>query len=215
MSEVWLLNENVHGHGSQSLGICLLSNFLRCKHSGFVFSSPPSSPIHTPVPLPRSPHHDIKVMSVGSLQEKADSAIVWRGPRKTALIKRFLKDTFWGRLDYLIFDILIILEFASFRGHPPVSVIPRPSLSQRHSQAIPQSASFSESSSFLDQPPVSVNPRPSPSQRHSQATPQSASFPGHPTVSIILRPTPSQPHSQAIPQSASFSDQPPGALWYC
>ena len=59
-------------------------------------------------PSPRSPHHDIKVMSVGSLQEEADGAIVWRGPRKTALIKRFLKDTFWGRLDYLIFDISLL-----------------------------------------------------------------------------------------------------------
>ena len=63
---------------------------------------------HTLVLRPRSPHHDIKVMSVGSLQEEADSAIVWRGPRKTALIKRFLKDTFWGRLDYLIFDISLL-----------------------------------------------------------------------------------------------------------
>ena len=43
---------------------------------------------------------------MGSLLEESDSAVVWRGPRKTALIKRFLKDTFWGRLDYLIFDIL-------------------------------------------------------------------------------------------------------------
>ena len=55
--------------------------------------------------------------------------VVWRGPRKTgavfwlnyywslnkyitymfyhiAIVKRFTKDTFWGRLDYLIFDIL-------------------------------------------------------------------------------------------------------------
>ena len=48
-------------------------------------------------------------MSVGSLMQEADSAVVWRGPRKTALIKRFVKDTFWGRLDYLIFDILLRL----------------------------------------------------------------------------------------------------------
>lgn len=52
----------------------------------------------------RSPHFDVKVMSVGSLLEKGDSAIIWRGPRKTGLIKQFLKDTFWGRLDFLIFD---------------------------------------------------------------------------------------------------------------
>ena len=44
-------------------------------------------------------------MSVANLLEERDSAVVWRGPRKTAIIKRFVKDTFWGRLDYLIFDI--------------------------------------------------------------------------------------------------------------
>ena len=55
----------------------------------------------------RSPHNNVKVMSVGSLLDEADNAVVWRGPRKTALIKRFLKDTYWGRLDYLIFDILL------------------------------------------------------------------------------------------------------------
>ena len=52
-----------------------------------------------------SPHEGVKVMSVGNLLETRDSAVVWRGPRKTAMIKRFVKDTFWGRLDYLIFDI--------------------------------------------------------------------------------------------------------------
>ena len=61
--------------------------------------------MHFP-PFSSSPHHGVKVMSVGCLLEERDSAVVWRGPRKTALIKRFVKDTFWGRLDYLIFDIL-------------------------------------------------------------------------------------------------------------
>ena len=66
----------------------------------------------------RSPHSGVKVMSVGSLLEESDSAVVWRGPRKTALIKRFLKDTFWGRLDYLIFDILynVIVPTCSSMG---------------------------------------------------------------------------------------------------
>ncbi|XP_074610518.1 uncharacterized protein LOC141864586 isoform X1 [Acropora palmata] len=52
----------------------------------------------------KSKHYDVKVMSVGSLLEKTDNAIIWRGPRKTGLIKQFLKDTFWSRLDFLIFD---------------------------------------------------------------------------------------------------------------
>ncbi|XP_033644544.1 cytosolic Fe-S cluster assembly factor NUBP2 homolog [Asterias rubens] len=52
----------------------------------------------------KSSHGNVKVMSVGSLLNQTDSAVIWRGPRKTQLIKRFLKDTFWGRLDYLFFD---------------------------------------------------------------------------------------------------------------
>ncbi|KAK3098419.1 hypothetical protein FSP39_019274 [Pinctada imbricata] len=51
-----------------------------------------------------SPHDGIKVMSVGSMLPSDSSAITFRGPRKTGLIKRFLKDTFWGKLDYLLFD---------------------------------------------------------------------------------------------------------------
>ncbi|XP_071483269.1 cytosolic Fe-S cluster assembly factor NUBP2-like [Diadema antillarum] len=52
----------------------------------------------------QSSHRGIKVMSVASLLDQADSAVVWRGPRKTQLIKQFLKNTFWGKLDYLIID---------------------------------------------------------------------------------------------------------------
>eukprot|EP00795_Rhopilema_esculentum_P002052 gene2052-17619_t len=52
----------------------------------------------------KSRHFNVKVMSVGSLLQDHDSAVVWRGPRKTGMIKRFLKDTFWGRLDFLVFD---------------------------------------------------------------------------------------------------------------
>ncbi|XP_065174421.1 cytosolic Fe-S cluster assembly factor NUBP2 homolog [Sycon ciliatum] len=52
----------------------------------------------------KSPHGGIKVMSIGLLLDNSSSAVVWRGPRKSEIIKRFLKDTFWGRLDYLLFD---------------------------------------------------------------------------------------------------------------
>eukprot|EP00053_Salpingoeca_punica_P018981 m.189094 g.189094 ORF g.189094 m.189094 type:complete len:319 (+) comp17544_c1_seq2:58-1014(+) len=51
-----------------------------------------------------SPHYGVKTMSVGSILESNDAAVIWRGPRKTAIIKRFVKDTFWGRLDCLVFD---------------------------------------------------------------------------------------------------------------
>lgn len=51
-----------------------------------------------------SPHFKVKVMSVASLIDTKESAIIYKGPRKTNLIKRMLKETFWGKLDYLIID---------------------------------------------------------------------------------------------------------------
>jgi len=52
----------------------------------------------------RPPSHKIVVMSIGFMLETPNTPVVWRGPRKTAIIKRFLADTFWGRLDYLFVD---------------------------------------------------------------------------------------------------------------
>jgi hypothetical protein len=43
-------------------------------------------------------------MSVQFMLAGKDNAVVWRGPRKTNLIKTFLKDVFWGRQDFLIID---------------------------------------------------------------------------------------------------------------
>ncbi|XP_033092115.1 cytosolic Fe-S cluster assembly factor NUBP2 isoform X1 [Trachypithecus francoisi] len=46
----------------------------------------------------------ISLMSVGFLLEKPDEAVVWRGPKKNALIKQFVSDVAWGELDYLVVD---------------------------------------------------------------------------------------------------------------
>ncbi|XP_070088612.1 cytosolic Fe-S cluster assembly factor NUBP2 isoform X6 [Equus przewalskii] len=46
----------------------------------------------------------ISLMSVGFLLEKPDEAVVWRGPKKNALIKQFVSDVAWGQLDYLVVD---------------------------------------------------------------------------------------------------------------
>jgi Mrp family chromosome partitioning ATPase len=46
----------------------------------------------------------ISVMSVGFMLPEEDSAVIWRGPKKHALIKQFLADVNWGELDYLICD---------------------------------------------------------------------------------------------------------------
>ena len=43
-------------------------------------------------------------MSVGFLLKKKSDSVVWRGPKKNAMIRQFLGDVRWGELDYLIID---------------------------------------------------------------------------------------------------------------
>lgn len=47
---------------------------------------------------------NLAVMSVAFMLPRRDTAVVWRGPRKTALITQFLRDVDWGDLDYLLID---------------------------------------------------------------------------------------------------------------
>eukprot|EP01132_Coremiostelium_polycephalum_P009678 gene9678-11874_t len=53
---------------------------------------------------PKVKDHEIKVMSIAYLLNSPDSPVVWKGPRKNNIIRQFLKDTFWGRQDYLVVD---------------------------------------------------------------------------------------------------------------
>ncbi|XP_061848838.1 cytosolic Fe-S cluster assembly factor NUBP2 [Colius striatus] len=46
----------------------------------------------------------ISLMSIGFLLERPDDAVVWRGPKKNALIKQFVADVAWGELDVLVVD---------------------------------------------------------------------------------------------------------------
>ena len=48
--------------------------------------------------------HGLKVMSVGFLLGNPDDAVIWRGPRKNAVIRQFLRDVEWGPLDCLVVD---------------------------------------------------------------------------------------------------------------
>lgn len=45
----------------------------------------------------------LRIMSLGFLVKPGDS-VVWRGPKKTAMIKQFLTDVAWGDTDYLLID---------------------------------------------------------------------------------------------------------------
>ena len=44
------------------------------------------------------------VMSIAFLLSSDDEAVVWRGPKKNAMIKQFLTDVAWGERDILIID---------------------------------------------------------------------------------------------------------------
>jgi len=48
--------------------------------------------------------HGIVLMSISYLSSNRDNPVIWRGPRKTNMVIKFLRDTYWGRLDYLIID---------------------------------------------------------------------------------------------------------------
>lgn len=43
-------------------------------------------------------------MSLAFLLKERGDAVVWRGPKKTAMVRQFLSDVLWGELDYLLID---------------------------------------------------------------------------------------------------------------
>lgn len=46
----------------------------------------------------------LSCMSLGFLLANRGDAVVWRGPKKTAMVRQFLSDVQWGNLDYLLID---------------------------------------------------------------------------------------------------------------
>ncbi|KAK3658853.1 cytosolic Fe-S cluster assembly factor cfd1 [Elasticomyces elasticus] len=51
-----------------------------------------------------SGHGSLHCMSLGFLLANRGDAVVWRGPKKTAMVRQFLSDVHWGTLDYLLID---------------------------------------------------------------------------------------------------------------
>lgn len=43
-------------------------------------------------------------ISLGLLLQSRSASIVWRGPKKTAMVRQFLSDVLWPQLDYLLID---------------------------------------------------------------------------------------------------------------
>jgi len=53
---------------------------------------------------PKRYSENLNAVSIESLTQSRDDAIIWRGPMKYSAIKQFIGDVEWGVLDYLIID---------------------------------------------------------------------------------------------------------------
>ncbi|XP_023245043.1 cytosolic Fe-S cluster assembly factor NUBP2 homolog [Copidosoma floridanum] len=56
------------------------------------------------VPVFTDKDQKLAVMSIGFLLKNRGDSVVWRGPKKTSMIKQFLEDVAWQDIDYLIID---------------------------------------------------------------------------------------------------------------
>ncbi|SCU81091.1 LAFA_0C02696g1_1 [Lachancea sp. 'fantastica'] len=84
--------------GAMDLDICgpSLPRMLGCNNESVHESNTGWSPVYVA--------DNLATMSIQFMLPQDDSAIIWRGSKKNALIKRFLKDVDWDALDYLIVD---------------------------------------------------------------------------------------------------------------
>lgn len=55
--------------------------------------------------LPIAISDDLRVMSIAFFLQQNQDAVIWRGPLKHSLLKQFLGEVHWGKLDYLIIDL--------------------------------------------------------------------------------------------------------------
>lgn len=54
--------------------------------------------------MPHLYRQNFKVVSIESMLEDRDAAVIWRGPIKHGVIKQFIAEIEWGDLDFLIID---------------------------------------------------------------------------------------------------------------
>lgn len=54
--------------------------------------------------LPHEYRPNLKVVSIESLMEDTDTAVIWRGPLKHGVIQQFLAECKWDELDFLVVD---------------------------------------------------------------------------------------------------------------
>jgi Mrp family chromosome partitioning ATPase len=54
--------------------------------------------------IPLEYDKNLQVISISSMLQDSDTAVIWRGPLKIKAIKQFIADVAWGDRDYLIID---------------------------------------------------------------------------------------------------------------
>ena len=55
--------------------------------------------------LPIAVSDNLRVISMAFFLRQTQDAVIWRGPLKHSLLKQFLGEVHWGKLDYLIVDL--------------------------------------------------------------------------------------------------------------
>jgi len=56
------------------------------------------------VPVYTDESQMLAVVSIGFLLKNTNDAVVWRGPKKNAMIKQFISDVYWKDIEYLVID---------------------------------------------------------------------------------------------------------------
>ncbi len=54
--------------------------------------------------MPWSIDNNLKVVSMQALMPEQDTAVIWRGPAKTGVIRQFIADVHWEDLDVMVID---------------------------------------------------------------------------------------------------------------
>lgn len=62
------------------------------------------APVHVHDADPETGLGSLHAMSLGFLLPRRGDAVVWRGPKKTAMIRQFIADALWAPTDYLLID---------------------------------------------------------------------------------------------------------------
>ena len=101
--KVGLLDADIHGPS--------LAKLMHIEGVQFPFDE--ASGLPTPIKV----LSNLSVLTVATMLQNEDSALIWRGPMKMALIKQFFTDFEWEELDYLVVDC------PPGTGDEPLSVI--------------------------------------------------------------------------------------------